>query len=426
MDITTLRPSTVDGIKKLAKQIRRERNCTHTVALTLACNQAGFSNLVHAKRQLAIAHTRAQHLVFLSVHWRHQRDRSALATHSDGPTSGRELLSASLSRPLADIVAKHRVGLARGLAGFRMEYDDHLEFRTNLHDQGEARKVLLAALRSLRFMEATGLQPVTLNKHRERLARISDMPARDHLSYWFDPPTDTCLALDEPYVPAFRSNIAARHQWLAGEGWHMVEPAWAGIYKPGECHPTFIGPDEDLLRRTAAALASYHTEESHDTWPHESGMYGEDFVSPQRHSDTRPRRPRPGPSWQNHMGASPYGGQPGIPSNWRPTKAMPVKLHQQLGPLLTGLRTGFSWRVTQRLGWLRSRLEDWSVMEHRDEPGIYDVYIRYGQEAFTTDGQRQDSLTKAREIIERGYDDCKPRREILAAVGLALEEVQNR
>lgn len=41
MQIASIRPSTVDGIKQLAKKIKRERNTSHTEALNLASRQAG-------------------------------------------------------------------------------------------------------------------------------------------------------------------------------------------------------------------------------------------------------------------------------------------------------------------------------------------------------------------------------------------------
>lgn len=50
--LSNLRPSTIDGIKRLAARLRVEQNISHTVALDRASVQAGFHNYVHARRML--------------------------------------------------------------------------------------------------------------------------------------------------------------------------------------------------------------------------------------------------------------------------------------------------------------------------------------------------------------------------------------
>jgi len=51
-----LRPSTIDGIKRLAARLRVEQNISHTVALDRASVQAGFQNYAHARRMLGGGH----------------------------------------------------------------------------------------------------------------------------------------------------------------------------------------------------------------------------------------------------------------------------------------------------------------------------------------------------------------------------------
>lgn len=48
----SIKPTTVEGIKRLAKQIKRERALTHTAALHEAAKQAGFQNWQHAHKAL--------------------------------------------------------------------------------------------------------------------------------------------------------------------------------------------------------------------------------------------------------------------------------------------------------------------------------------------------------------------------------------
>jgi serine/threonine-protein kinase len=47
-----LRPSTLDGIKRLAKSIKDARGITHTEALNVAARQAGYQSFTHARHQL--------------------------------------------------------------------------------------------------------------------------------------------------------------------------------------------------------------------------------------------------------------------------------------------------------------------------------------------------------------------------------------
>jgi len=423
MDIASIRPSTVDGIKQLAKKMCREHAIPHTRALDDASRQAGFENFVHAKRRLTGLAVPHRFPVYLSVHWFAPRARKGELTPG-GLRAGREILRVDLARPLADIVAKHRVGQGRGLYGFRMEYDDHLEHRTNVEGQDEARNRLLAAARSLRFMDATGLQPVTTKQYRHFSHILETLPGADHDSDWFDPLTGGYVCLDEPYADAIESIVGMRMQWLEHHGLKMVAPRWEGIYYAGECVPFLISPDGALLARVADALASVPAVTKPEIWPHETGMCNDDFVSPQRQADAKPRRPRPGPSWREHQGATPYGGAPGIPSRWRPTKPMAFAMHQQLGPLMQGLCS-----VRQKLSSARSELEEWSIKEHGSQQGraVYDIYYGGPHTVYgNSDAELLAILTSARALVERGYDDCKPRRKVLAAFDAANNEMEKR
>lgn len=424
MNIASIQPSTVDGIRQLAKKIRRERSIPHTKALDDASRQAGFENFVHAKRKLSGAEGTRLFPVYLSIHWFAPRVNKSEPRPS-GPRSGREILRLDLVRSLPSIVAKHRLGRGRGLYGFRMEYEDHVEHRTNVEGQAEARKRLLAAARSLRFMEATGLQPVSTRKYDEISLLMTSLPGNDHLSDWFDPETGSYVCLDEPYVDSIRRRSAEREHWLERNGLVMLAPKWEGIYVPGKCSPCLISRDQLLLERLAGAMANIEPVAEPEVWPHETGRCNDDFVSPGRQADAKPRRRRPGPSWSDRNGATPYGGAPGIPSRWRPTKAMPFHLHKKLGPLMQRLSWGFSPRVQRKLEAARSDLENWSISEHKDQhDDVYDIYYGGPHSFFDgTNQERLDALTAARTVVCQGYDDCKPRRELLAVLDAAINDL---
>ncbi|ADP20012.1 MULTISPECIES: hypothetical protein [Achromobacter] len=299
MNIASIRPSTVDGIKQLAKKIHGEQRISYVLALDEASRQAGYDNFVNAKRQLGREHVPDLHPVYLSVHWCSGRANNVKRALSD-LSSGRELLRLDLSRPLLEIVPKHRAPHARGLFGFRMEYEDHLEHRLNVDAQDKARQLLLGAARSLRFMEATGLQPVTTRKYQKLQRLMTRLPGRDHDSDWFDPVSASYVCLNEPDDP-IRVSSPERDQWLAQNGLSCVAPDWPGIYCPWSCMPYLISPDGALLQRVASALVRVRPIRAPGFWPHETGICNDEFVSPRRQADAKPRRRRPGPFWVGHL-----------------------------------------------------------------------------------------------------------------------------
>lgn len=99
MNIASIRPSSVDGIKQLAKKICREHNTPHTHALDEASRQAGFENFMHAKRHLTRVLKAERFPVFLSVHWYAPRLRHGERRPGE-IRAGREIFRVDLSRPL--------------------------------------------------------------------------------------------------------------------------------------------------------------------------------------------------------------------------------------------------------------------------------------------------------------------------------------
>ncbi|KJK14260.1 hypothetical protein UB46_38950 [Burkholderiaceae bacterium 16] len=49
---TNVKPSTLDGIKRLAKSIKRERGSDHIPALDVAARESGYQNFKHASTSL--------------------------------------------------------------------------------------------------------------------------------------------------------------------------------------------------------------------------------------------------------------------------------------------------------------------------------------------------------------------------------------
>lgn len=51
-DLSTIRPTTLDGIKRLATQIKKRDDIAHSAALDAAARQAGYSSFAHARKEL--------------------------------------------------------------------------------------------------------------------------------------------------------------------------------------------------------------------------------------------------------------------------------------------------------------------------------------------------------------------------------------
>ena len=99
MSSEAIRPSTLDGIKRLAKSLKVERGIQHVRALDDAAQAAGFQNFRHASNVLQAAAPKAErprpgYCTFLTAYW---KDR-------EGGGSGRETLTIWLSAPWAELI----------------------------------------------------------------------------------------------------------------------------------------------------------------------------------------------------------------------------------------------------------------------------------------------------------------------------------
>lgn len=226
MLIGDVRPTTLNGIKSLAAQLRKERGIKHSVALDLAAKAADFANFRNAQRTLpARAVDLVRPYVLLTMYWRDKEE---------GYRCGRETLKIELSQPVLDICGKIAVKGVRGLGDFRMVADDHFVCDWLAGTQGFAREHLCTSERSLRFMEYTGLLPSRGHRkaHSNSLGR-DKLPGKDHATYWVDPASGQFVLVDEPYGGA--PDEAKRAAWASRTGWRIIKTAWPGMYSPYDC-----------------------------------------------------------------------------------------------------------------------------------------------------------------------------------------------
>ncbi len=221
-----IRPSSLDGIKRLAKQLKGEHPL-HARALDAAAQAAGFQNFLHARNALGDASKQepapAAVRTFLSVLWKERET---------GKT-GRETW-AVLPVLWSELVTPAQLKINRHLRIFRPRGPDHLQcWEFMLHSQSAARRCICDAARVMQFMDATKLRP---SKARSSVypgrMSMNAIPGQDHMSVWYDSKLKRHLFADEPYEPAARELAEERQAWANMHGFVLVKPEWAGMYAP--------------------------------------------------------------------------------------------------------------------------------------------------------------------------------------------------
>lgn len=412
------RPSTLDGIKRLAKTIRRERGLPHHQALEEASRAAGYQNLRHAQSQIAHPTT---HAVYLSAYW------------ANAAGAGRETLTIRLPKPLADVIARHQLRTAKNLGWFFLESVDHIELRMDVDNQQVAHAELLAGARTLRFMAATGLRPTTTQQQNRPMRIFDDLPGRDHPSRWIDGVTGGWVYIDEPYVLL---EPEKRRDWVAGQGIQMATPEWDGLHNPKTIPHVFCA-NQSLLERLSTQLAQLSGRGKEPEWDGESTRYWSQFESPGRQAaGTRRReRPMPAPRGVERNGALPYGSRRGgMDSLWRPARRMPLDTHLTVGPLLHALdHHDFPGGPRRAIAIVRTTLDDWVQMEYPGDE-MTDEQFRaayYGthRDPIVDLGRQIEAVRRIRALLSEGYTACKPRQELLdrlAGAEIALMKAGGR
>ncbi|MET3524415.1 DUF5623 domain-containing protein [Mesorhizobium abyssinicae] len=426
-----VRPTTLEGVKSLAAQLRKERGIKHATALDLAAQAASCSNFRNAQRLLVQRGPEATRpYVLLSIYWCDKERKYA---------SGRETLKIVLSRPILEICGRYALKKVRGFGNLRMVAEDHFICDDLVQSQEYARDRLCTAERSIRFMEHTGLRPPRSSREADPKTLARDqLPGRDHSTSWIDPSSGQFILIDEPYDGA--PDKAKRAAWAARTGWSSVKTAWPGMYRPYECDLYIVtdarsGYDLDALAASIDAMPPPLTAES---WPGESSPSWDTFVSPLAKTAQDMRRARcRGMIYPSASATSvPYSYQLGS-TRRRPIGELSVAGHIEAGSIIKAVlmsrhRPGGVWN---RLSPLRSTLEDWLELERRrgelDGPEFFQVY--YGDTVANKDHLER---TKSREgliwmlgelkaQLQRAYSDCAPLRRQLHRIEMSISLIKN-
>ncbi|MBX9909285.1 MAG: hypothetical protein K2Z25_11275 [Beijerinckiaceae bacterium] len=224
MSTIDIRPSSIEGIKRLAKTISKRDNIKHAKALDEASRVSGFANFQHARRSLADEPLEIQALkypIYVSTYWRDGKTRAA----------GRETIRVLVSKPLDELVKPTQYRHAHKLGRFRRYASDHVVEDYRPDSAGTALARTCGAARVLQFMDITGLRPSGARVEPRR-GRDSRLPGRDHGSAWYDPSAKHHVAADEPYAASMPSKIEEREAWARQNNWSLAKPLWKGMYYP--------------------------------------------------------------------------------------------------------------------------------------------------------------------------------------------------
>ncbi|MES1973345.1 MAG: hypothetical protein V4472_12880 [Pseudomonadota bacterium] len=217
MSEKSVRPSTIDGIKSLAKSIKRDKGIKHSEALDCAAQAAGFSNFTHATRELG---DKPRHFLWITARW---FDRAT-------KERGQETLKVGFDRPYAELVSPSQARSDRYLGNVRADAPDHLVILSMSENVDLARRHVCEVARTLQFIDATGLKPSDARRPYPKGRFDNRVPNQDHASVWWDPVHRRHVLADEPYVRPEDPISEERLAWAKRYGWEIVKPAWGSIY----------------------------------------------------------------------------------------------------------------------------------------------------------------------------------------------------
>lgn len=425
MLIGDVRPTTLDGVKRLAVQLRKERGLKHSSALDIAAQAASCTNFRNAQNVLPLRRVEpAQPYVLLTLYW---------CDRDHGYRIGRETLRVPLSRPILETCGKVDLKRARGFGNLRMVADDHFVCDAVAPTQVYARERLSTAERSIRFMERTGLRPS--KDHRKAYpggSMRNKMPGKDHATNWVDAATGQFILIDEPYrgVP----NEAERADWADEHGWRVIKTGWPGMYSPYNCDLYVATGAADFdIETLIAKIDAMPPPLLEADWAGESEASWETFTSPMATTPQDVRRAR------CRGTVYPTDSATSVPLSYnlgstrrRPKGALGLEGHIEAGRMIKAVICSSQrpYGVYRRMEALRSTLEDWMDREVAGaEFASMDFFDVYYHELESEDplAHRVASpygvaklLGELKEKLQGAYPDCVPLRRELRRIDASV------
>ncbi|WP_292498734.1 DUF5623 domain-containing protein [Mesorhizobium sp.] len=430
MSKTDVHPSSIEGIKRLAKAISKRDSISHSKALDTASQASGFGNFQHARRSLSDRSAEAgpaQHAVYISTFWEDGQTR----------TSGRETIRVFMSKPLDELIKPSQYRYAHKLGRFRRHASDHVVDDYRPDSASAALERACGAARVLQFMDIAGLEP-SKARVEPGAAYSARLPGRDHGSAWYDPVAKHHVGADEPYAGSVASKGAERDAWARQHNWSLARPEWAGMYYPEGCE-LYLYADaskgyslDGLLKALSKAPSPIVPAncdrvaiEGHVPFvtPGERAMAEAKLARNVQRKATSPRGPNTTVEYR-----LPLSGN----RRRRPKAAMPVDAHARIGTLLKGVLIDMRARagVYKRVDAVRSELDDWVQCEHdrqaMSDAVFFDLY--YGENSTggmpETGEQHIENLRLAQSVLMQHYPDCAPLRDLIGKIDLAVRSLE--
>ncbi|WP_292243624.1 DUF5623 domain-containing protein [Mesorhizobium sp.] len=431
MSKTDVRPSSIEGIKRLAKAISKRDSISHSKALDTASQASGFGNFQHARRSLSDRSAEAgpaRHAVYISTFWRDSQTR----------TFGRETIRVFLSTPLDELIKPSQYRYAHKLGRFRRHASDHVidEYRPDSANAALARAC--GAARVLQFMDITGLRP-SKARVEPRGGYSARLPGGDHGSVWYDPVAKHHVGADEPYAGSVTSKIAERDAWARQHNWSLARPEWAGMYYPEGSSELYLYADASKgysLDGLLQALSKAHSPIVPENCDRVATDGHTPFVTPGEKAEAEAKLARDvqrkAPSPRGPKSTVEYRLPLSGKRRRRPMAAMPVEAHAKIGSLLKGVLIDMRSRagVYKRVDAVRSELDDWVQCEH-DRQAMSDAVffgLYYGENSTRgkpENGERHiESLRLAQSVLMQHYPDCAPLRDLIGKIDLAVRSLE--
>lgn len=403
MSIDDLKPTTLAGIKTLAKDLKRLHSLKHQPSLDLAAQRAGYSNHDHARNVLGQKTQAAFEVVagHISVYWNDEHTQE----------SGRVTISFPFQKLISQLLTQERSEITdHYLLAYKLEAPDHLERRFDASCRRSAIEFGYSAAYALQFMDRVGLTSANLDLPEGVGDALRSMQSGDHISGWR---SKSCpqgwVVLEEP------NSYMGRKAWAIQNNFSAIECFLHGLHRGGGLFTTVFSSHDDLAALAADSLNSIHKGKG--SIEIKSADYSSNFVSPYRKISQKKRKPRvmPIPEGTIKDGSIAYGSMPGAASDWRPNFQLPIEEHLKIGPTLAALLPPFDSDENDPLHSVKFDLCNWFYKEYgeaiTDEidaayDGLASDQALQSMDAFATHGGKIEAVEQVIQIITNGYPSC--------------------
>lgn len=430
MSNTSIHPSTIDGIKRLAKEVKTERGIKHTAALDEISRAVGYSNFKHARNCIQQSHP--SFTIFITAYWLDKKTQ----------LRGHETLQIQISEPISALIKPAHLFLNRGLSRFRLEAPDHLANKHLASSKIDAQGYAKTAALTMQFIDATKLVPcVSYTRALPKAANGKTIPAMDHSSIWYDRKTKRYLTADEPYEPAALSQSSERTAWAHKNQFSIAKPNWPGMYNPTGNSRLYLFSHKEKgipLGPLVSNLNQLHANPIRDTWIDNSdGSVW--FYSPGKLAHLgKENTVRTVPKLSTGTRNSVEYNQTFVGPQRRPAAKMPIEKHTDVGTLLKSVLAVTYKRksVYNKLNSVRSTLDEWVQREYTSEEELSQekfANLYYGGLEHSL-AEKMDqhtrpthikNIARVKIILVENYPDCAPLRGILRMIDSATTSLQS-